>query len=129
MSKAGVRTGSRPVVAVIEPGVIRKERFVLPLWVTLLGITLRALARVTVAVVVAGVRFWPLTLVTTAVVSLWRGYGGHGLVAAGLVVVVVGWAVLAWLRLLAPAVFGRVVAEPVRGHWRWHRVYRSRWRE
>ena len=54
--------------------------------------------------VVAAVRFWPLTLAAAAVAYLWRGSGGHGLVAAGLLVAVVGWAVLAWLRLLAPAV-------------------------
>src|SRR5690349_21466200 len=129
MTKAGVRTGSRPVVAVIEPGVIRKERFVLPLWVTLLGLTVRALLRVTVTVVVAAVRFWPLTVAGSAVTYLWRTGGAHALVTATLLLAAVGWAVLAWLGLLAPALFGRLVAEPVRGHWRWHRVYRRRWRE
>jgi DNA segregation ATPase FtsK/SpoIIIE, S-DNA-T family len=129
MTKAGVRTGSQPIVAVIEPGVIRKERFVLPLWVTLLGITLRALTRLAVTLVLAGVRFWPLTLITAAAAYLWRVRGVQGLVTAGLLVAVLGWAVLAWFRLLAPTVFGRLVGEPVRGHWRWHRVYRRRWRE
>src|SRR3954452_10916005 len=119
MTKAGVRTGSQPIVAVIEPGVIRKERFVLPLWVTLLGITLRALTRLVVTLVLAGVRFWPLTLTTAAVAYLWRVHGTHGLVTAGLLVAVLGWAVLACFRLLAPIVFARLVVEPVRGHWRW----------
>src|SRR4029079_17691801 len=40
-----------------------------------------------------------------------------------------GGGVLWWLRLLPPVVWARCVAEPVRGHWRWHRVYRRRWRE
>src|SRR3954464_4626347 len=124
MTKAGLRTGSEPMAAVIEPGVIRKERFVLRLWVTLLGITLRALVRVMATLLSGAVRFWPLTVTTAVVVYLWRGYGVHGLLSTGLLVAVVAWAMLAWLRLLAPAVFARVVAEPVRGHWRWHRIYR-----
>ena len=36
---------------------------------------------------------------------------------------------LAWWWVLRPASFARHVAEPVRGLYRWHRVYRSRWRE
>src|SRR3954465_11831368 len=110
MTKAGVRTGSQPIVAVIDPGVIRRERFVLPLWVTLLGITLRGLARVVMTLVRTAVRFWPLTFTTAAVAYLWRTHGVHGLVTAGLLVAVLGWAVLAWLRLLAPTVFARLLA-------------------
>src|SRR4051794_40231901 len=124
MTKSGVRSGSQPIVAVIDPGVIRKERFVLPLWATLAGITLRVLTRTLVTLARTAVRFWPATTVLTAVALLWRGYGVPGLLTGGLLAAVVVWAVLAWLRLLTPARYARMVTEPVRGHWRWHRVYR-----
>ncbi len=75
LSKAGVRTGSRPAVAVIEPGVVRKERVLMPLWVTLTGIALRGLTRAVVLLVRVAVRFWPLTLTGAAVTWLWRTHG------------------------------------------------------
>src|SRR3954470_23660253 len=102
MTRSGLRTGSQPIVAVIDPGVIRRERFVLPLWATLAGITLRALTRTLVTLVRVAVRCWPATTVLAAIAVLWRGYGAHSLLTAGLVATVLAWAVLAWLRLLSP---------------------------
>ena len=52
--RAGIRTGSQPIVAVIDPGLLRKERIRIPLWLILTGLTLRMLARVTVLLVRLG---------------------------------------------------------------------------
>jgi S-DNA-T family DNA segregation ATPase FtsK/SpoIIIE len=55
--------------------------------------------------------------------------GAHGLLTVSALAGLVVAAVLSWWRLLRPAPFARLVAEPVRGLYRWHRVYRWRWRE
>ena len=99
----------------IDPGLLRRERLRIPLWLTLTGLTLRLLLRVVVALVRVAARYWALTVLLLAAVLLWRRFGGHGLLAAVVVTVAVCAAVLVWWWLLRPASFVTHVSEPVRG--------------
>jgi S-DNA-T family DNA segregation ATPase FtsK/SpoIIIE len=127
--RAGIRTGSQPVVAIIDRGLIYQERLRVPLWLSVLGVTLRLLARLVVRLVRVAARQWPFTLVLLAAGCVWVRLGVHGLLTAAVLATLVLGAVLAWWWLLRPASFARLVAEPMRGLYRWHRVYRWRWRE
>jgi DNA segregation ATPase FtsK/SpoIIIE, S-DNA-T family len=127
--RASIRTGSQPVVAVIDRGLIYQERLRIPLWLSVTGLLLRQLLRALVALVRVGVRFWPVTLVATVALGAWVRLGGQALLTLAAVGTLVLAAVLAWWHLLWPASYVRHVAEPARGLWRWHRVYRWRWRE
>ncbi len=127
--QSGLRTDSQPIVAVIEPGLIRRDRVHVPLWVTLTGLTLRLFARLILTPLRIGVRYWPATLVLLAAAWLWRRLGGHGLFRTGVLAVLTLGALLAWPWVLRPVSFAQVIGEPARGLWRWHRVYRGRWRE
>jgi S-DNA-T family DNA segregation ATPase FtsK/SpoIIIE len=126
--RAGVRTGSAPVVAVLDRGLIYQERLRVPLWISVMGLTLRLLARAVAGLARVAVRYWQATLVMLAAGWLWLRLGGHGLFVAIVVAGLTGSVVFAWWCVLRPASFAWYAAEPARGLWRWHRVYRSRWR-
>src|SRR4051812_42771174 len=127
--RAGIRTGSQPVVAVIDRGLIYQERLRVPLWLSVIVLTLRLLARLAVTLVRVGGRHWPATLVLLAAGCVWARLGADGLLAVAVLAVLGLTGVLAWWWLLRPASFARLVGEPARGLYRWHRVYRRRWRE
>src|SRR4051794_9008846 len=127
--RAGIRTGTRPVVAIIDPGLVYRERLRIPLWLSVAGVALRALALTLFGLARIGARFWPLTVVVTAGLWLSFAFGRVGFVTVAVVAACLVLAVLAWWWVLWPATFARLIEEPSRGHYRWHRVYRWRWRE
>jgi hypothetical protein len=117
-----VRTlnGYRADELVNAPGLLSRQRLVVPLWVSALGIAFRGLGRV---VVWAGRR--PLLTVPVVTVGLmWLVWGWLGLAGlAGLVL-----APLAVLRVRAPEVFASRVVGPAVGQWRLLVTYRRLWR-
>lgn len=128
-NRAGLRAGQKPVVAVLEHGLIRKDRVFFPLWMVLTGIVARALARTVWTGARIAVRYWPVTLTVLVAWGTWRRLGTTGaLVALVALAVAVGAVLLAW-REHRPESFTQRVALPARGWWRWQRVYRWRWRE
>jgi DNA segregation ATPase FtsK/SpoIIIE, S-DNA-T family len=127
--RAGLRTGSQPVVAVLDRGLVYQERLRIPLSLSILGLTLRGLFRAVAGLLHLAYRYPVPAAVVTATAVLWLRLGAHGLavvaVAAGLLLaaVLVGW------QVLLPASFSCFVAEPARGWWHWQTRYRRRWRE
>jgi hypothetical protein len=84
--RAGIRTGTRPVVAIIDPGLVYRERLQIPLWLSLAGLALRALALLLVRLARLALRFWPLTVAAAAALWLWLALGRAGLVTVAVVV-------------------------------------------
>jgi hypothetical protein len=94
--RAGIRTGTRPVVAIINPGLVYRERLGVPLWLSLVGVAVRALALALVGLARLAVRFWPLTAAATAGLWLWLALGRSDLVTVAVVAACLVLAVLAW---------------------------------
>src|SRR4051794_6161687 len=105
--RAGIRTGTRPVVAIIDPGLVYRERLRIPLWLSLAGVALRALALTLFGLARIAARFWPLTVVVTAGLWLWFAFGRVGFVTVAVLAACLVLAVLAWWWALAPMSFGR----------------------
>jgi DNA segregation ATPase FtsK/SpoIIIE, S-DNA-T family len=112
--------GYRADELVYGPGLVSRQRLVIPLWASALGVFVRGLGR---AVVWAGRR--PLLSVpAVSGLVVWARWGRLGLV--GLVVAVV--VPLVVVRVAAPAWFAEYVTARVRGQWRLLVVYRRLWR-
>jgi DNA segregation ATPase FtsK/SpoIIIE, S-DNA-T family len=107
----------------VGTGLVVKERYVLPLWLTvppyLLGKTLVGLT----ALVRWLVKAWRVSVPAGLLLVLRARYGTAGPVVLGLVVLVVGgvW----WSRW--PGSFARLVTRRAYGTWRRWWVYRRRW--
>ncbi|MBI1758268.1 MAG: cell division protein FtsK [Actinobacteria bacterium] len=104
-------------------GLVSKQRWVLPLWVSVVRLLCRGGWRASVAILRWSVRAKRITvsLLVLLGVELWAGR--RGVLAAVVVAAVVG-VVWAWRW---PASFGRWVAQPTRGAWRWRTRYRRLW--
>jgi hypothetical protein len=55
-----------PIIAVLDPTLIRRERLYVPLWVSITGRVLLTLLRVTLTVTTALLRYWRLAVPTAA---------------------------------------------------------------
>jgi S-DNA-T family DNA segregation ATPase FtsK/SpoIIIE len=104
-------------------GLVTKERYVVPLWVSLLGVTTRGLLRGGWLVLAWMVQAWPVTLpAALLVVTYWR-LGGLGVAAVVTSTLAAG---LVWAHRW-PGSYSRLIARRVRGTWRWYRSYRRLW--
>jgi DNA segregation ATPase FtsK/SpoIIIE, S-DNA-T family len=104
-------------------GLITKQRWAVPLWLSLLAVTAVMLARVAWTVAWWALRH-PVTSTAAVVVTLvYHRAGVRGLVLLGLGV----WAVVGVWALARPASLDRVVIQRARGAWRWAIRYRRVW--
>jgi S-DNA-T family DNA segregation ATPase FtsK/SpoIIIE len=104
-------------------GLVTKQRYVVPLWVSVTGVTLAFAARAAWFLLAWTIRAW-LVSVPAALVALtyWRA-GGLGVTALITATLAAG---LAWAHRW-PDSYSRLVARRVRGGWRWHKTYRRGW--
>jgi DNA segregation ATPase FtsK/SpoIIIE, S-DNA-T family len=104
-------------------GLVTKQRYVVPLWVSVTGVTLAFLARAAWFLLAWAVRAWLVSLPAAFVaVTYWR-VGGLSVAALVTVTLAAG---LVWAHRW-PASYSRLVARRVRGAWRWQRAYRRGW--
>jgi S-DNA-T family DNA segregation ATPase FtsK/SpoIIIE len=104
-------------------GLITKQRYAIPLWASLLGLTLAGLARYTFAATRWAVRSWRLTVPAALAAYAYSRFGVHGVITLAAVAVAVagGW------HRRHPDSFDRHVTQHARGVWRWNLRYRRRW--
>jgi S-DNA-T family DNA segregation ATPase FtsK/SpoIIIE len=104
-------------------GLVTRERYVIPLWVSLLGVTLRGVLRGGWLATVWTIRAWPVILPAAVVAAVYWKAGVLGVAALVTLTLAAG---LVWAYRW-PASYSRLVSRPIRGTWRWHRSYRRLW--
>jgi DNA segregation ATPase FtsK/SpoIIIE, S-DNA-T family len=104
-------------------GLITKQRWAVPLWLSLLDITVALCCRAVLAVLGWAARHPVSTAAAGTIAAVYHRAGVRGVILLGLGVwVVVGVWALAW-----PACLDRVVIQRARGAWRWAIRYRRVW--
>ncbi|WP_233150005.1 FtsK/SpoIIIE domain-containing protein [Kineosporia sp. A_224] len=117
------------MVQVIEPGLFYQERKKISFWFALTVSILRGLFTAVVWTTRTAFRYPVQSVILSVSVYLWLRWGWTGVTIAWLLTVAVAaWVLAAWWWL-SPVTFVRQVTMPLLGTWRWHTVYRSRWRE
>lgn len=112
----------------IGPGLFYAERRQVPFWLALTWGLTRMLGRLAWWTARTAARY-PIASTALAVTfAVWVRWGWIGV---GIGWLLAGWT-LTWLLLgwhwFAPASYARRVSMPALGLWRWHAVYRRRWR-
>ncbi|GAB6899847.1 FtsK/SpoIIIE domain-containing protein [Kineosporia succinea] len=104
-------------------GLTTKQRYVVPLWVTIPLFLGRHLLKGTSALVKWAITYWGLSLPTLVLLIIWQRFNG-----------LVALTALTWWLLLGlvwayrwPASFDVAVTQPCRGVWRWWTKYRRLW--
>jgi DNA segregation ATPase FtsK/SpoIIIE, S-DNA-T family len=104
-------------------GLVTKQRYVVPLWASVLGVTFTFLGRTVWLALRWAVRAWVIT-VPMLLIALAYWYSGASAVV-GLVALTLSGG-LAWARRW-PVSFSRLVVQRFRGTWRWYTAYRRGW--
>jgi S-DNA-T family DNA segregation ATPase FtsK/SpoIIIE len=104
----------------LSDSLITRQRWVIPLWMSMLGLVCKGIART----VAWWVRRSAVTFPLTALAMLYLAYGRRGLV---ILAVSLGMALTAWAWLHRPS-FRRLLVGPALGQWRLLIRYRRLWR-
>ncbi|MBT0773164.1 hypothetical protein KIH74_29745 [Kineosporia sp. J2-2] len=104
-------------------GLTTRQRYVVPLWVTVPLFLARHTARAVAWLVRHALTYWGISLPLLVLLLVWARFG-----RLEAVTVLVWWMALglAWAYRW-PASFSTAVAQPARGVWRWTTKYRRRW--
>jgi S-DNA-T family DNA segregation ATPase FtsK/SpoIIIE len=115
-----MKTNGYRVEELLSDGLTSRQRWVIPLWMSMLGLTCKGIGRAVAWWARRSAVTFPLTVLTV----LYFAYGWRALasLAAGFGAILAGWA---WLH--RPS-FLRLVAHPALGQWRLVIRYRRLWR-
>jgi S-DNA-T family DNA segregation ATPase FtsK/SpoIIIE len=118
-----VKINGTRVDDLIGTGLTTKQRYVIPLWASVLGVIATWTGRLLGKVSVWAVRAWPLTLPATLLLVLYVRFGGWAVTTAVMCALAAG---LVWAHRW-PGSYSRLVAQRARGGVRWQVRYRRRW--
>ncbi|MDQ1295115.1 MAG: FtsK/SpoIIIE protein [Actinomycetota bacterium] len=104
-------------------GLVTKQRWILPLWASVLALAVRSSAYGIWWLTLRTCRAWPVTVPFLAVVGSWFLAGP---VTTAALITSTGATGLMWARR-RPDAFSRTVGQRYRGTWRWQTRYRRLW--
>ncbi|MFN0284716.1 MAG: FtsK/SpoIIIE domain-containing protein [Kineosporiaceae bacterium] len=128
-ARAGLRHGDGQVIQVIGPGLFVQERRKIPFWFGVAATISRWLFTALAWTVRMTIRYPLQAVVLTVSAYLWLRWGWTGVLIAWLLTAAIAaWGLAGWWWL-SPVTFGQRVTMPLLGTWRWHTIYKPRWRE